>query len=630
MVHAPDAAQRSRPRLAFGRSLGDFRIQSTGSGLLPAEEKLLEAVARGQRCQLSDPTMKLEQENLEAFKADVSRHMRANFLAFLALGGDEHAPVHQKGISLEGAYISGPLDLAGGEIPQPLIFSSCYFDDAIFLQDALTQAISLAHCRIHDDFIAIRARIKGGLFLQDGFVAEKAVLLPDAKIDGPLICRGGRFSHALTCDNIKIAGNVVLNDGFSAYGTVSFDGAAIDGNIDCRTSYFREVSGVALLCRHAQISGSLFLIRGSAEGEVSLQGCKISGFVDCSAGMFKNGGAVAIDAEKSIVDGGIFLANGFLSEGTVSIRAAEVGGDLDCSGGTFANPGAVALDLHGARVQGALLMRNGFSADGTVDLSLANLGSLGDDDVALGRGRASTLVLDGLTYERLSGSAPVDARTRMRWLRRQPREHLHREFRQQPFEQLAKVLKMMGRDTDARRISLFKERYLVSARVRRAPFIGKPLIWLMWRLYGVTMGFGYSPHRLLFLLAGLWLIGAWIYSQAADQGTFAPADSQVWMSDKFGACHPPDGNWTRCSGADELPKFDPIIYSAEVLLPVINLGQRRYWEPMHRKFSLKLPFGLILVVPEWLPPWLVSLQNVLGSFVALLFGGLVAGLLKRD
>ena len=40
-----DSRQRNRP---FGRSIDDFRDQNTESGLLPAEEKLLVAVAKGE------------------------------------------------------------------------------------------------------------------------------------------------------------------------------------------------------------------------------------------------------------------------------------------------------------------------------------------------------------------------------------------------------------------------------------------------------------------------------------------------------------------------------------------------------------------------------------------------------
>ena len=105
----PAGAARKR---AFGRSLSDFRIEgaTTANGLLPAEEKLLVAVARGEICSVSSLDWK-KPEDLEKLKSDEQWRIRADFLRFLALGGDNAAPVHEKGVQLARAHIVGDLDL---------------------------------------------------------------------------------------------------------------------------------------------------------------------------------------------------------------------------------------------------------------------------------------------------------------------------------------------------------------------------------------------------------------------------------------------------------------------------------------------------------------------------------------
>jgi hypothetical protein len=66
-VPLPGAARKR----AFGRSLSDFRIEgaTTANGLLPAEEELLVAVARGEICSASDLDWK-KPEDLEKLKSD--------------------------------------------------------------------------------------------------------------------------------------------------------------------------------------------------------------------------------------------------------------------------------------------------------------------------------------------------------------------------------------------------------------------------------------------------------------------------------------------------------------------------------------------------------------------------------
>ena len=81
---------------AFGRSLDDFLP------LRDAENKLLHACASGTDLALSHG--RPEQKTPE-------NALRAEFVRFLALGGDESAAIHEMGVQVEGAWIEGSLNL---------------------------------------------------------------------------------------------------------------------------------------------------------------------------------------------------------------------------------------------------------------------------------------------------------------------------------------------------------------------------------------------------------------------------------------------------------------------------------------------------------------------------------------
>jgi hypothetical protein len=523
-------------RRAFGRSLGDFRLEgaTTPNGLLPAEEKLLVDVARGKICSVSDLDWK-KPEDLEKLKSDTEFRIRAECLRFLVLGGDDAGPVHEKGVWITRAYIEGDLDLEGCQPVAYLLIMDSYFAGALTLRDAHLRGVNLAGSRV------------GGI----------------------------------QADRARIGGSVLLRNGFVAEGEVRFGSAEIGGDFECDGSTFKNAEGSALSCDGVRLKGDMF------------------------------------------------LRNGFAAEGSVRLLGVEIGGDLSCVQGRFKNPGGDALNCSGAKIARYVYLRNGFTAEGTVVLSSAHAQNLIDDDIARGKAGACDLVLDGFTYERIAGNAPTTAKTRIAWLHSQIAEHLSStDFRPQPFEQLAKVLAAMGHDGDARQVAMAKQRLMIPVRVRQAAWYAKPFVWLLWRFHQLTSGFGYRPIRLIFILLALWLAGAWFYDQAAEAGVFAPADLRVATSpDLVAKC---SVNWTKCKDAGWLPGFYALTYSADVVLPVSDLGQRKAWTPGKRGFELTLPLELTVPIPPGLTTHIVAVQSFLGSLGALLFGAIITGLIKKD
>ncbi|MCK5000093.1 MAG: hypothetical protein KAS23_11170, partial [Anaerohalosphaera sp.] len=96
--------------------------------------------------------------------------------------------------------------------------------------------------------------VKGDVFLSDDFSSEGEVSFWGAAIGGILSCTNGKFSNtkrekpegvkktderrALHCDGIKVKGGVFLDNGFSSEGVVRFPSATIGGVLSCTNGKF--------------------------------------------------------------------------------------------------------------------------------------------------------------------------------------------------------------------------------------------------------------------------------------------------------------------------------------------------------------------------------------------------------
>jgi hypothetical protein len=437
---------------------------------------------------------------------DAEVRIRAGFLRFLAQGGDDAAPVHERALELHGAYVAEDLDLSGCAIPQPLLLHGCYFEGQILLTEVAAKSLDLSTSRVRS-IAGQGARISGGVSFDNGFRSSGGTAFPNAAIEGRLSCEGGTFvsenAPAIDCGGTRIAGDACLSEGFLAEGRVSFDGAAIGGSLNCAGGTFRNRTekgeGVALDCRDAKISGNATLANGfHSEGMVSFPGAKVGGALNCKMGTFVNhtrdGKGKALSFDLAQIEDGVYLRHGFLAEGEVRFHGARVKANFECDGGRFENPVLLeadssvawnnALNLVRATIEGTLWMgpRAGDALSkaefiGSVNLAGAHAHEISDHpsvwpQKGAGKATHTYIHLDGFTYDRLAGG-DHSAGTRKRWLDRQPPRHLGLEFRPQPFAQLVRVYREMGHDGRARDIAKFKER-----RRRRARFIK---LWHGWR-----------------------------------------------------------------------------------------------------------------------------------------------------
>ena len=159
-------------------------LQQFASGLLPAEHLLLIAAVSGRDCKVGNGS--------RPESPDEPVRVRASFLRFLALGGDNALRVDARGIVLIGAYVEGTLQLAGAHCMIPLQFQNCFFVDAIELPYAHVPMILLNGSRVAG-IIGDLVQVDGSVFLCDGFLSTAPVRFYGGRIEGDLDCRGASF-----------------------------------------------------------------------------------------------------------------------------------------------------------------------------------------------------------------------------------------------------------------------------------------------------------------------------------------------------------------------------------------------------------------------------------------------------
>ena len=238
------------------------------------------------------------------------------------------------------------------------------------------------------------------------------------------------------------------------------------------------------------------------------------------------------------------------------LLGADIGGDLSCVGGHFSNPGSDALSAERAIISGVFFLGEFASpVEGTINLAHAEAGVLADDEA--GWPAPGNLVLDGFVYGAIAGKAPTAAAKRLDWLKRQPAG----DFRPQPYVQLAKILREMGHERDAREVSIARQ----EAWIGSGDLGWRGRIWH--RFLGLTIGHGYKPWKVLWFFLGIVILGSAVFGLAEYAGLMVPAKERVYLDARYPELPP------------EYPRFQPHLYSLDVFLPIVDLHQESFWLP---------------------------------------------------
>jgi hypothetical protein len=160
----------------------------------------------------------------------------------------------------------------------------------------------------------------------------------------------------------------------------------------------------------------------------------------------------------------------------------------------------------------------------------------------------------------------------------------------------------------------------------------------------LTYGYGYRPWRLVISIVGVAAVSAVIYWWAAELGVMAPTDRGILYDPRFESCHQEyPFNWTKCRNLQRsYTVFNPIIYSIDLIVPILALQQSRDWAPQMTQSCGRIRFevlcwqslgapGPIAYSPLGVIAVLVSrVENLFGWFAGLMIVAVASGWVKRD
>jgi len=454
--------------------------------------------------------------------------------------------------------------------------------------------------------IADGIKVRGGAFLTR-LTATGAVRLVGADINTQLTCWGaqltGRDSNgdALAAYEMKVSGSVLLNEVSTAAGAIQLTGADISGPLACSHAELkgRDNAGNALVADRMKVGSGVSLDdRFTVGGAVRLAGADITGQLTCRGaritGCDNDGDSLAAYGMK--VSDRVFLDGGFTAVGTLSFASARFGGSVEFKPAALADEGRVALDMAGAWIAGALWWAPTAPVSGRVDLEGAAFGELADDwgaerESANGYWPSAGLLrLSGFTYDKLGGNHQPPVKQRLEWVRGQysqykPRPTVHwtngimappvivppparaaaedgRSFAPEPYEQLAKVYRQAGKDSDAREVAI--ARRVDERRYSNLNPYRKAGNWF----FDKTIKFGYQTWRAALGLAIVFVAFLVMSLFAQHHHAIVP------VGDLVVGVHPVPVA-TRC--APSYPCFYPLGYAVDVVIPVINVHQADFW-----------------------------------------------------
>ncbi len=628
-----------------GSTLEEF-FDSSGK-LFPAEKKLLDACRNGNIAKISakrpdqsnqDNIVRAEFIRFLALQTDSDAPLHTNGIRLV------HSYITGE-LDFSHSIVKSPLDLEGCNFEQELLFNNASLHHLSLIGSQIPGLQGTGLICTHDLFLkcifsnggqihlvgakigglldlynarlesatgialcADAAEIDGGVFMTNGFYAIGCVRLLHAKIGGTLDCRKATIENpkgdTLYADGAVINGTVFLNE-FSANGQVRLIGITINGDLACQGAILRvgdsyDSNGIkntiALTADAAKIRGGVYMRHPfESNGEIRFPGAKIGGDVDLSGANLNNTNNCVLRIVDADIGSHLYLRDlvadetntlhQFSAFGEIRLSGSKIGGDFICKSAKMENAGGTLLRAEGLQINGKFVWRGLNEYSGEINLLNCSVQTLADDINSWPEG----LILDGFTYHRLAGTASLDAKKRIAWLQKQKPEYLSKaSFKPQPWEQLVSVLQREGHVAAARTVAI-EAQY----QRQRAGQLGKwwnPRRWFH-IIFGLLIGFGYSPIRTLIMMFNVWLGCSFIYMYAAEQSIFAPSNPLVFQHYSTLHCRPDyvatqvdidkktvTNNWVNCAELrGEYTTFNPFLYSLDVILPLVDLQQEKDW-----------------------------------------------------
>ncbi|MFF6779480.1 pentapeptide repeat-containing protein [Streptomyces sp. NPDC012510] len=399
------------------------------------------------------------------------------------------------------------------------------------------------------------ARITGRLELKYATV-ESVVRLSGCHFDEVPDFSGAQFSYVnltgsvlpgLRSARVRVDGGLRLS-GCRFRGPVKLTGAQVSGTLFMeRAEFTGQDDEPALRLNQAEIGEELCAPGLRADGEVGLGGAHVAGAVDLRRARLHRPGGIALGAATLATESDVVARHADV-RGRVELRGARVGGRLELSYARLSNPGGTALRVSSSVIS-ELWLRNGPPVEGVLNLRRAQIEVLFMEPDML----PERVLLNSLTYTSLIPHEPAQRRLPML-------ERDEDAYQPYSYEQLTAAYRRIGDDDAARRVQLAKQRR------HRATMRWHGRLWGY--AQDATVGYGFRPLRAAVWLLSLMAVGSVTYT------VLPPSPLK----------------------ADEAPPFNAVVYTLDLLLPIIDFGQERAYAP--DGWSQWLAY--VLVITGWI------------------------------
>lgn len=319
-------------------------------------------------------------------------------------------------------------------------------------------------------------------------------------------------------------------------------------------------------------------------GDLGFRAASIGSFVDAAGARLHNPGGYTLNLVQATVKGSVRLVDGFESTGEVVLNRAAIEGRLICTQGTFQGAGPPGAGGEPDAIEAiSAAVRSGMdlgwkSIAPRVDFTNTRTSFLADDPGKW----PSRYVIVGFTYDRFEQPQgvtrwPWDHAARAAWLSRQA------IYDAGPYEQAARVFREHGYTAGAEAILIAQRRH--ARRAITGP--GAPLRRALDVAYSATVGYGYRPRRVLWLLAILLALVIASLEIPTAQATMRATTAAGLVYSTHGpapgagpgrAAPAPAGRPDACGG-DQVRCFNPVLYAIDTVVPLVSLDQRSTWYP---------------------------------------------------
>lgn len=564
-------------------------------------------------------------------------------------------------IRLLGARIGGSLDLSGAQIESSdrvaIELGTAAIDGSVFLIEdrsgsgpLIRGLVNMRSARISGQFMMRNATLEAPSGLPAGSI-YRGTTEEGTVIDAPRLSVGAEVSLAEHCavngridmpmatissvsigaDCIlrapgrtaldltaaQIGGYLRLDERAIIEGTLRLAGAAIQGTL----ALHGEMSDPE---RRSLVGGSAMTVTGAVYleglrtrgGRVNFRGATLGSLVAENARLHNPGG-YTISLHQAHVKGSVLLASGFVSTGLAVLSRSTIDGRLRLTGGSFTCPEPApprndrghAIEAISATVLGGMDL-GWETVKPSVDFTEATTTFLADDP---SRWPAS-YTITGLTYDRFE--RPQDSQLRDVWNPAVRSAWLGRQtvFDSGPYEQAARVFRQHGYISGAEQILMAGRRHARKATAASSSWPRRGGLALY-----ATVGYGYRPWRVLWVLATLLVLVAVSLQVHPWQGTLRATNGNGAVYSVWGPVPSPTDQSAPVPGnsADRQPSdscgdgevrcFSPWLYAVDTVIPLISLDQRSTWY-----VDPHLPGGKLMQV------WL-NLADLLGWLLSSIF-----------